>query len=105
MPAVRGPLSQNIKREILVARNAVVQLLKAGHVHCPGVAGEVQVVASRGGVGLEPVVRVLDALRGAEQALGVVEGVVDGGRVAADGEGGVERERVAGPDGAHDGEQ
>ena len=105
VPAVRRPLSQNIKREILVARNAVVQLLKAGHVHCPGVAGEVQVVASRGGVGLEPVVRVLDALRGAEQALGVVEGVVDGGRVAADGEGGVERERVAGPDGAHDGEQ
>jgi hypothetical protein len=105
VPAVRGPLGQHVKVKVLACRHGVVQLLEAGRVHGPGVAGRVQVVAEGRGVGFEDVVRVLDSLRHAEQALGVVEGVVDGGRVAADGEGGGEGEGVAGPDYAHGREQ
>jgi hypothetical protein len=105
VPAVRGPLGHNIKVKVLARRHGVVQLLEAGRVHGPSIASQVQVVAEGRGVGFEDVVRVVDALGHAEQALGVVEDVVDGGRVAADGEGGGEGEGVAGPDDAHGGEQ
>jgi len=105
VPAVRRPLGQNIEGEVFVGWHGVVQLLEAGHVHGPGVAGEVQVVAGRGGVCLEPVVRVLDALRRAEDALHVVQRVPDFGCVAADGEGGGQGDGVAAPYDAHDGQQ
>jgi hypothetical protein len=105
VPAVRGPLGHDIKVKVLARRHGVVQLLKAGRVHGPSIASQVQVVAEGRGVGFEDVVRVVDALGHAEQALGVVEDVVDGGRVAADGEGGGEGEGVAGPDYAHGREQ
>jgi hypothetical protein len=105
VPAVRAPLGHDIKVKLLARRHRVVQLLETGRVHGPGITSQVQVVAEGRGVGFEDVVRVVDALGQAEQALGVVEQVVDGGRVAADGEGGGERDGVAGPDDAHGGQQ
>ena len=104
VPAVGGPLGQDIKGEVLLRRHGVVQLLEARHVHCPRIASKVQIVARGRGIGFEEVVRVVDALRCAEHALDVVEGIPDSSAVAADGERRVQRDGIAGPDDTHDGQ-
>ncbi|KAI6875601.1 hypothetical protein KC323_g165 [Hortaea werneckii] len=90
VPPLTGPARHNVEGEGSIwLLHGIIQLLKAGHVHRPGITCDIQVVP-------------LNPLRCAEDTLDIVQSIPDCCIIAANGEGWVQGDRIAGPDHAHD---